>query len=106
MCGGPSIHPNVHVGHQDFQARRDAGEYEARRDVRGGSRLFLFPDPLGDAVHPDLGGAACPASVGIAGAACRLMTGVCAVDEFPYALPFRQYLEHGWTVSFAFPFLG
>ena len=42
-----SIHPNVHVGQQDFQERRDAGEYEARRDVRGGSRLFLFPDPLG-----------------------------------------------------------
>jgi len=20
-------------------------------------------------------------------------------------LPFRQYLQHGWTVSFAFPFL-
>src|SRR6266566_710556 len=47
VCGGQSIHPNVHVGQQDFQARRDAGESEARRDVCGGSRLFLFPDPLG-----------------------------------------------------------
>ena len=44
---GQSIHPNVHVGQQDFQAGRDAGESEARRDVRGGGRLFLFPDPLG-----------------------------------------------------------
>jgi len=47
VCGGQSIHPNVHVGQQDFQAGRDAGESEARRDVRGGGRLFLFPDPLG-----------------------------------------------------------
>jgi len=44
---GQSIHPNVHVGQQDFQARWDAGESEARRDVCAGSRLFLFPDPLG-----------------------------------------------------------
>ena len=27
------------------------------------------------------------------------------MQEFPHALPFRQYLQHGWTVSFAFPFL-
>src|SRR5882762_5940287 len=26
-------------------------------------------------------------------------------QEFPHALPFRQYLQHGWTASFAFPFL-
>ena len=44
---GQSIHPNVQVGHQDFQARRDAGESEARLDVCGGSRLILFPDALG-----------------------------------------------------------
>ena len=26
-------------------------------------------------------------------------------QEFPHALPFRQYLQHGWTASFAFSFL-
>jgi len=34
----------------------------------------------GEAVPPDLGGAAYPTSVGIASAAGRLITGVCAVD--------------------------
>jgi len=27
------------------------------------------------------------------------------MQEFPHALPFRQYLQHGSSVSFAFPFL-
>jgi hypothetical protein len=43
---GQSIHANVHVGQQGLQAQCDAGKSEARRDVCGGSRLFLFPDPL------------------------------------------------------------
>ena len=47
LLSGQSIHPNVHVLQQDFQARWDAGESEARHDVFCGSRLFLVPDPLG-----------------------------------------------------------